>query len=207
MYTIIHVSGNKLQNSGSRSWRSCFRRSQFWQPFFVDPCYDGLSVLTWNPSYSMQSQYISFPMLFNSPAYLTTVPWTRSCRGVRHCLYQTFWWRLERNHRPFQVSPSWVWLPRLDLTLHSRLCPERWRVPIFRRSWNNHNGNCRTKLRQYTFGFQGPKFWNKLPLSIVSVKSLPVFKKICKIISYESSKLNLDCDISHLLSPCTCVEL
>ena len=45
---------------------------------------------------------------------------------------------------------------------------------------NIHTPYCRTKLRQYTVGFQGPKLWNKLPLSIVSVKSLPVFKKSVK---------------------------
>ena len=53
-------------------------------------------------------------------------------------------------------------------------------------SYNTRNKNhlhtpfCRTKLRQGTIHFQGPKLWNQLPVEITTVKSSFVFKNRLK---------------------------
>jgi hypothetical protein len=39
---------------------------------------------------------------------------------------------------------------------------------------------CRTKMRQSTVQFQGPKLWNSLPPTILNIPSLGSFKKNVK---------------------------
>ena len=43
-----------------------------------------------------------------------------------------------------------------------------------------HMNHCRTKLRQSTVQFQGPKLWNSLPQHILNKPSLSSFKKALK---------------------------
>ena len=43
-----------------------------------------------------------------------------------------------------------------------------------------HTPFCRTKLRESTIHFQGPKLWNQLPVEITTVKSFFVFKNRLK---------------------------
>ena len=45
---------------------------------------------------------------------------------------------------------------------------------------NLHINYCRTKLRQSTVNWQGPRLWNLLPTEVRSVPSINVFKKRVK---------------------------
>ena len=46
------------------------------------------------------------------------------------------------------------------------------------RTANNYRvHHCRTNLKKFTILYQGPKFWNSLPVTITSMSSFPNFKK------------------------------
>ena len=71
------------------------------------------------------------------------------------------------------------YLPRLD---HQLFVPNS-SLHIYntRQRDHLHTFHCRTKCRQNTINYQGPKLWNELPIELKSVPSIYIFKRHFKI--------------------------